>query len=165
MSNIERLLEQNGLALPALPVAAGSYKPFYRLGNLLFLSGQGPRDDAHKLVKGKLGDDYTTEQGARDAERIALQLLATAKFALGDLDAVIGVVKILGLVNCSANFTDQPKVVDGASNVFNKVFPHSPGHSRSAVGAISLPGGISVEIEAIFEVGESAPSAATTTFP
>jgi enamine deaminase RidA (YjgF/YER057c/UK114 family) len=152
MSNIEKLLTEHFLSLPVIATGAGNYKPFYRVGNLLFLSGQGPRDADNKLLTGKLGHDYTTDQGARDAERIGLQLLATAKLALGDLDRVKGVVKILGLVNCTASFTDQPKVIDGCSQLFNLVLPDAAGHSRSAVGANSLPGGISVEIEVILEI-------------
>ncbi|MFC6338061.1 RidA family protein [Pseudomonas sp. CCM 7891] len=152
MSTIEELLQKHALVLPAVSMGAGNYQPFYRVGNLLFLSGQGPRDEDNKLRTGRLGENYTTEQGAQDAQRIGLQLIATAKLALGDLDRVKGVVKILGLVNCMPAYTEQPKVIDGCSKLFKLVLPDAPGHSRSAVGTNSLPGGISVEIEAIFEV-------------
>lgn len=152
MSTIEQILEDLGLELPVLTATASSYKPYYQVGNLLFLSGQGPRDQQGALLKGKLGAGYTTEDATRDAERIALQLLATAKLALGDLTRLKGVVKVLGLVNCVPDYLEHPKVIDGCSVLFNKVLPLAQGHARSAVGAASLPGGISVEIEAIFEV-------------
>lgn len=152
MNTIEQLLEEHGLKLPVLSATASSYKPYYQVGNLLFLSGQGPRDDQGNLLKGKLGAGYSTEQATMDAERIALQLLATARLALGDLTRLKAVVKVFGLVNCVPDYIEQPKVIDGCSALFNKVLPLADGHARSAVGAASLPGGISVEIEAIFEV-------------
>ncbi len=152
MSKVEQRLAELGLQLPVLPASAASYKPFYKAGNLLFLSGQGPRDAQGVVRKGKLGAGYDTAQGAEDAQAIALQLLATAKAAVGDLDRIVGVVKVLGLVNCTPDFTEQPKVIDGCSKLFAQVLGEAGDHARSAVGTVSLPGGISVEIEAIFEL-------------
>lgn len=155
MSNVEQRIVDLGLRLPELPNFVGSYKPFYQTGNLLFLSGQGPRDGHGLLRKGKLGAGYETEQGALDAQAIALQLLATAKLAIGDLDKIKGVVKVLGLVNSTADYIDQPKVIDGCSKLLKAVLGSAGDHARSAVGAVSLPGGISVEIEAIFEIEQA----------
>ncbi len=152
MSKVEQRLAELGLQLPVPQPSAASYKPFYKAGNLLFLSGQGPRDAQGALRKGKLGAGYETAQGAEDAQTIALQLLATAKAAVGDLDRIVGVVKVLGLVNCTPDFTEQPKVIDGCSKLFTRVLGGAGEHARSAVGTVSLPGGISVEIEAIFEL-------------
>jgi len=135
-----------------LPSSTASYKPFYKVGNLLFLSGQGPRDAQGVLRTGKLGAGYGTAQGTADAQAIALQLLATAKAAIGDLDRIVGVVKVLGLVNCAPDFIEQPKVIDGCSKLFTQALGNAGEHARSAVGTVSLPGGISVEIEAIFEL-------------
>ncbi len=152
MSKVERRLAELGLQLPVLSPSAASYKPFYKAGNLLFLSGQGPRDAQGALRRGKLGAGYDTVQGAEDARAIALQLLATAKAAIGDLDRIVGVVKVLGLVNCTPDYTEQPKVIDGCSQLLTQVLGEAGHHARSAVGTVSLPGGISVEIEAIFEL-------------
>lgn len=152
MSHVEQRVIDLGLKLPELLPFGGSYKQFYQVGNLLFLSGQGPRDEQGALRKGKLGAGYETEQGAQDAQAIALQLLATAKLAIGDLDKIVGVIKVLGLVNSTPEYVDQPKVIDGCSKLFKAVLGDAGNHSRSAVGAVSLPGGIPVEIEAIFEV-------------
>lgn len=152
MSNVEQRIVELGLKLPELPSFSGSYKQHYQVGNLLFLSGQGPRNDQGILCKGKLGAGYETEQAVQDAQAIALQLLATAKIAIGDLDRIVGVVKILGLVNSTPDYIDQPKVIDGCSKLFIGVLGEAGNHARSAVGAVSLPGGISVEIEAIFEI-------------
>jgi enamine deaminase RidA (YjgF/YER057c/UK114 family) len=152
VSNVEQRIVELGLKLPELPHFGGSYKQYYQVGNLLFLSGQGPRNDQGILCKGKLGAGYETEQAVQDAQAIALQLLATAKIAIGDLDRIFGVVKILGLVNSTPDYIDQPKVIDGCSKLFTAVLGDAGNHARSALGAVSLPGGISVEIEAIFEI-------------
>ncbi|EPK5790113.1 RidA family protein [Pseudomonas aeruginosa] len=149
--SVEQKLQELGLELPLLPKGSTSYKPYYIAGSLLFLSGQGPRGSDGQLRKGRLGDGYELEAGIADAQTIALQLLATAKVALGDLDRIVGVVRILGLVNSTPEFTEQPKVIDGCSKLFNEVLGDR-GHARSAVGAIALPSGISVEIEAILEI-------------
>lgn len=154
MSNVEQRIVELGLRLPELPPFGSNYKQYYQVGNLLFLSGQGPRNEQGVLCKGKLGAGYETERGAQDAQAIALQLLATAKLAIGDLDRIVGVVKVLGLVNSAPDYVDQPKVIDGCSKLFTAVLGDAGNHSRSAVGAVSLPGGISVEIEAIFEISE-----------
>jgi enamine deaminase RidA (YjgF/YER057c/UK114 family) len=147
----ERLLALD-IELPKVPMPVGSYAPYYRAGNLLFLSAQGARNADGTLRKGRLGDSYTTQEGYEDARRIGLQLLATVKEAIGDLDNILGVVKILGMVQADADFKEHPKVIDGCSNLFLEVLGERGRHARSAVGMASLPAGLAVEIEAIFEI-------------
>jgi len=139
-----------GLTLPNVPKPVGSYESYMRIGNLLFLSGQGARNPDGSLRKGCLGDTYQISDGYEDAKIIGLQLLATVKKAVGDLDKVRA-VKILGLVNATSGFTDYPKVIDGCSKLFLEVLGEQGRHARSAVGA-SLPAGLAVEVEAIFEI-------------
>lgn len=150
-SEIEARLGALSITLPDAPMPAANYVPFVRTGNQLFVSGQisaGPDG----LITGKLGSDLTVEQGAAAARRCGLALLAQARAALGDLDRVTRVVKLVGFVNSSADFTDQPKVVNGCSDLMVEVFGEAGRHARSAVSAASLPLGVAVEIEAIFEV-------------
>ena len=125
--------------------------PFVRTGNQIFVSGQvsaGPDG----FIKGKLGADMSVEEGAAAARRCGLALIAQARAAVGDLDRVKRVVKLVGFVNSTADFTDQPKVVNGCSDLMVEVFGEAGRHARSAVSAASLPFGVAVEIEAIFEV-------------
>ncbi|MEA1674914.1 RidA family protein [Nitrospirillum sp. BR 11163] len=139
------------LPTPAIPVAA--YVPAVRTGNTLFLSGQVPFWNGELRGVGKLGDGFTIEQGQEAARLCALNLIAQAKAALdGDLDRVVRVVKLVGFVNSTGDFTDQPKVVNGASETFVQVFGDAGRHARSAVSAAALPLGVAVEVEAIFEV-------------
>jgi len=133
---------------PVAPVA--NYVSAVRVGNLLFLSGSGP-DQA--TPKGKVGKDLTLEQGYQAARSVGLNLLATARANLGSLDKVKRVVKVLGMVNSAPGFTDQPKVINGFSDLMVEVFGESIGkHARSAVGMAELPFSIPVEIEMILEV-------------
>ena len=151
MSLIETRLAELGLELPPAPAPAANYVPFVRTGNQLFVSGQ-ISSDAAGLITGRLGADLSLEEGAAAARRCGLALLAQARAALGDLDRVTRVVKLVGFVNSTPEFTDQPKVVNGASDLMVEVFGEAGRHARSAVAAPSLPLGVAVEIEAIFEV-------------
>jgi Putative translation initiation inhibitor, yjgF family len=151
MAKIEARLAELGISLPDAPMPAANYVPFVRSGNQLFVSGQisnGPEG----LILGKLGDSMDVAEGAMAARFCGLALIAQAKAALGDLDKVKRVVKLVGFVNSTADFTDQPKVVNGCSDLMVEVFGEAGRHARSAVSAASLPLGVSVEIEAIFEV-------------
>lgn len=151
MSSIDARLAELGHTLPAAPAPAANYVPYVRSGGQLFVSGQissGPDG----LITGKLGADLTVEAGAAAAERCGLALIAQTKAALGDLDRVKRVVKLVGFVNSTAEFTDQPKVINGCSDLMVAVFGEAGRHARSAVSAASLPFGVAVEIEAIFEV-------------
>lgn len=151
MSLIETRLAELGLELPPAPAPAANYVPFVRTGNQLFVSGQ-ISSDAAGLIMGRLGADLSIEEGAAAARRCGLALIAQARAALGDLDRVTRVVKLVGFVNSTPDFTDQPKVVNGASDLMVEVFGEAGRHARSAVAAPSLPLGVAVEIEAIFEV-------------
>lgn len=129
-----------------------NYVPAARTGNLLFLSGQGPRTAANQLKTGRVGETVTLEEAYQDARLVGIQLLAAAKQALGgDLSRVKRVVKLLGMVNSTPDFGKQPQVINGCSDLFVEVFGEQGRHARSAIGAM-LPGNITVEIEAIFEV-------------
>jgi enamine deaminase RidA (YjgF/YER057c/UK114 family) len=150
LSEIQKQLESLGFVLPQVKRGPATYEPFSIVGNLLFLSGQGARNADNTLRKGKLGATYSVEEGAEDAKTIGLQLLATAQAALGDLDKIAQVVKIHGMVNATPDFVDHPKVIDACSRLYCEVFGERGKHSRTAMGAGSLPGGIAVEIEAIF---------------
>ena len=153
MSKIEARLAELGVTLPAAPTPAANYVPFVRTGNLVHISGQISRDAAGGLITGKLGADLTVEAGAAAAKTCALALLAQLKAACdGDLSRLVRAVKLVGFVNSTADFTDQPRVINGASDFLVAVLGDAGRHARSAVSAASLPLGVAVEIEAIFEV-------------
>jgi enamine deaminase RidA (YjgF/YER057c/UK114 family) len=143
----EQKLRQLGLELPKPGAPVANYVNAVRSGNLLFLAGKGPG-----AVKGKLGREFTAEQGYQHARAVGLALLAVMKAELGSLDHVKRVVKVLGMVNADPEFTDHPKVINGCSDLFVEVFGSAGKHARSAVGMGSLPNGIPVEIEAIVEI-------------
>lgn len=149
---IDARLAELGLVLPAAPAPAANYVPFVISGSMLYVSGQvssGPDG----LIKGRLGDGMDVEAGAAAARACALSLIAQAKAACGgDLDKIARVVKLVGFVNSTADFTDQPKVVNGASDLMVAVFGDAGRHARSAVSAAALPLGVAVEVEAIFEL-------------
>lgn len=150
-SAIEARLSALNITLPDAPAPAANYVPFVRTGNQIFVSGQvsaGPDG----FIKGKLGADMSVEEGAAAARRCGLALIAQARAAVGDLDKIKRVVKLVGFVNSTVDFTDQPKVVNGCSDLMVEVFGEAGRHARSAVSAASLPFGVAVEIEAIFEV-------------
>jgi enamine deaminase RidA (YjgF/YER057c/UK114 family) len=146
----EQNLKQKNIVLPSPPMPVANYVPAVRTGNLLFLSGSGP-DPA--IPRGKVGSDLTLEQGYQAARSVGLNLLANARASLGSLDRVKRVVKVLGMVNSAPGFTDQPKVINGFSDLMVEVFGEAIGkHARSAVGMAELPFSIPVEIEMILEV-------------
>jgi enamine deaminase RidA (YjgF/YER057c/UK114 family) len=146
---VEQRLKEKGIELPAPVKPVASYVRYVQTGNLLLISGTGPSENA---PKGKLGADLTVEQGQQVARDVGLQLIATAKDALGDLDRVKRVVKILGMVNSAPDFGDQPKVINGCSDLMIEVFGDAGKHTRSAVGMGALPSNIAVEIECMMEV-------------
>ncbi len=147
-----RLAELN-IELPKAAVPLAAYVPAVRTGNQLFISGQVPMWNGELRHVGKLGDSYTIEDGRVAARVCALNIIAQAKLALdGDLDRIVRVVKLVGFVNSTGDFNDQPKVINGASELFGEIFGDAGKHARSAVSAASLPFGVAVEIEAILEV-------------
>ncbi len=154
----EKKLQQMGISLPQTPKPIANYVPAVRTGNLLFVSGHGPYNDGKAATSGKLGKELSVEQGAQTARNVALNCLASVRANVGSLDKVKRVVKLLGMVNCTEDFKDQPKVINGASDLLVEVFGEAGRHARSAVGMQSLPNGIPVEIEMIVEVIEERPS-------
>jgi enamine deaminase RidA (YjgF/YER057c/UK114 family) len=148
----EQRLVASGISLPKLGAPIGSYVHARRSGDELYLSGKGPADPDGTVPTGKVGDTVSTEQAQRHARSVGLQLLAAARDHLGSLDRVKGVIKVFGMVNATPNFGEHPKVINGCSDLFVEVFGEAGRHARSAVGIGSLPGQITVEIEAIFAV-------------
>jgi len=150
--NIEQRLNDLGMTLPppARPVA--NYVTSVRVGNMLFVSGHVPYNDGKTRLSGKLGRDLTIDEGYQAASNVALNCLATVKAAVGDLDKVKHVVKVFGMVNCTEDFKDQPKVINGCSDLLVNVFGEAGKHARSAVGVAGLPNQVPVEIEIILEI-------------
>ncbi len=151
----EENLTRHHLELPPPPRPVANYATSTRAGSLLFTSGHIPGSAEGIRTTGKVGADLTTEEGYHAARRTGLAILATVRSVLGTLDGVEKVVKITGFVNSTDGFTDQPKVLNGCSDLFVEVFGEAGRAARSAVGAASLPGGVAVEIEAVFVVGGS----------
>jgi enamine deaminase RidA (YjgF/YER057c/UK114 family) len=147
----EAKLAAMGLALPEVPKPIGTYLPYKISGDTLYLSGQGPRRADGSFATGKVGRDVTPEQAYEHAKLVGLGLLAAAKLAAGELSR-IEVLKVLGMVNAVPEFTDQPKVINGCSDLFLAVLGERGRHARSAVGMGSLPMQISVEIEAVMRI-------------
>jgi enamine deaminase RidA (YjgF/YER057c/UK114 family) len=145
----EQRLQELGIELPEPIQPIASYIRWVQTGNLLFISGTGPGNETQA---GKLGSTMSIEEGYAAAREVGLQILATARDALGDLDRVVRVVKVLGMVNCTPDFADQPKVINGCSDLFVEVFGDAGRHTRSAVGFVALPNQIPVEIECTMEV-------------
>ena len=148
----EARLKELGITLPQPSQPIANYIPSVRVGNLLFLAGHGPLRDGKVTARGKLGKDLSVEEGYKVAREVGLNLLASARAALGSLDKVRRVVKVLGMVASADGFTDQPKVINGFSDLMVEVFGENGRHARSAVGMAELPLGIPVEIEMILEV-------------
>ncbi|MCP5153080.1 MAG: RidA family protein [Ectothiorhodospiraceae bacterium] len=147
--SIDARLRELGITLPDVPAPAGNYVHAVRTGNLLFLAGKGPGK-----VSGKVGAEISQEQAYQAARETGLVLIAVMKQELGSLDRVSRVVKVLGMVNAVPEFTAQPAVINGCSDLFVEVFGDRGRHARSAVGMGSLPNNIPVEVEAIVEVAD-----------
>lgn len=148
----EQKLKELGLILPQPPTPVANYVRAVRTGNLLFVSGHGPYDDGKTKISGKVGRELTVDEGYQVARNVALNCLASIKTTIGDLDKVKRFVKLLGMVNCTDDFKDQPKVINGCSDLLVAIFEDAGKHARSAVGMQALPNQIPVEIEMILEI-------------
>ena len=152
MSGFEQRLAELGVTLPDAPAPAANYVPYVQVGDLVHVSGQISMADGEFTV-GKLGETMDAEAGAAAARSCAISLLAQVKAACGgDLDRLVRVVKLVGFVNSTADFGDQPKVINGASDFMVEALGDAGRHARSAVSAASLPFGVAVEIEGIFQI-------------
>ena len=152
MNALENIKKLN-LEIPDAPAPVGAYVAFKKVGNLLYISGQLPISNEGKIIKGKIGKDLTLEDGQKASKYCAINIIAQVKKALnGDLDKVKNCVKITGFVNSTDDFTDQPKVINPASETLSAVFENNGKHTRAAVSTNSLPLGAAVEIDAIFEI-------------
>lgn len=151
-TDFDKKLKELGVELytPTKPMA--NYVKAVRTGNLIFLAGHGPTFADNTNITGKVGKDLTLEQGANAARQVGIALLSTLKGEIGDLNKVKRIVKVLGMVNCTDTFTDQPKVINGFSDLMVAIFGEKGKHARSAVGMNALPQNIAVEIEMIVEV-------------
>ena len=150
--DFEKKLKDLGVELTAPPKPVANYVTAVRTGNLIFLAGHGPVKKDGSFITGKVGKDLTLEQGAAAARQTGISLLATLKQEIGDFNKVKRIVKVLGMVNCTETFGDQPKVINGFSDLMVAVFGEKGKHARSAVGMYALPSNIAVEIEMIVEV-------------
>jgi enamine deaminase RidA (YjgF/YER057c/UK114 family) len=148
----EARLKELGIVLPELMTPMANYLPYRIAGNILYLAGQGPRDDKGNILTGKVGAEVSVEEAYRRARLTGLGMLAAMRKALGSLDRVDCVVKLLGMVNAVPDFKDHPKVINGCSDLFVEVLGEAGKHARSAVGMGSLPNGMSVEIEGIIAI-------------
>ena len=146
----EQRLSSLNIVLPPAPVPAGQYRPARIVGNMLYLSGQGPRDATGSFLTGRLGADISVEEGYAAARNAGLQLLSAAKAALGELSRIEAVVKVFGMVNAEPDFVDHARVINGCSDLLIEIFGDAGSHTRSVTGMGSLPLGMIVEIEAIF---------------
>ena len=150
---LDARLKELGITLPEAPTPAANYVPFVRSGNLVFIAGQIPMEGGKPQFIGKLGREMKVEDGQKAARLCALNVVAQLRAALGgDLDRVKRCVRVGGFVNCTPEFTDQPQVVNGASDLIVQIFGDAGKHARAAVGTSSLPRGVATEVEAIFEV-------------
>ena len=150
---IENKLNELGITLPSATAPVGSYVATKIVGNLLYISGQISNDENGKLIQGKLGKDLKTEDGYKAAERCALNIVAQVKQACNDdLSKIKSCIKLTGFVNSTENFIEQPKVINGASDTIAKIFGDAGMHTRAAVSVNSLPLGVAVEVDAIFEL-------------
>lgn len=153
MSAIDARLSELGLTLPQAAAPAANYVPYVQSGNLVFVSGQITLENGDLQYVGRVGEDFTTEQAYEAAKLCGLNLIAQVKAACGgDLDRVTRVVRLGGFVSCTPGFTDQPKVINGASDLMAEVFGEAGKHARAAVGVNSLPLGVAVEVDGVFEI-------------
>src|SRR4051812_28476126 len=151
--SVEQRVQELKLELPPVPKPAGVYKPVVVVGNLAYVSGHGPLKPDGKLILGRVGQDLDLEAGKAAARQVGLAMLATLRKELGTLDRIGRLVKTLGLVQCTSEFVQQPAVINGFSELMSEVFGADQGvAARSAVGTNALPGGMAVEVEAIFEL-------------
>lgn len=154
--SIEARIQELGLILPTAPPAAGTYSPAVVMDKMAYISGQGPVGSDGRLVTGKVGDDVSEEYGIAAARTVGLTMLATMKAQLGSLNRIKRIVKVLGMVNASSDFKNHPKVINGFSDLMVEIWGENGRAARSAVGMNSLPGNITVEIEAILELHDEA---------
>ena len=152
--NVIENLKKLGLALPDPAPKGGLYAPVKVIGNVAYVSGQGPTEKGNPLFIGKLGKEITIEQGQEAARRCVLNALAALNNHFGSLDKIVGVIKVLGFVASAPGFNNQPQVVNGASQLLINIFGDNGWHARSAIGVNELPGNIPVEIEFIFQLKE-----------
>ena len=151
--NFEKKIKELNIDLPNAPDPVGSYVATKKSGKLLFISGQISINKEGQLIKGKLGKDLTTDDGYEAAKRCALGIVAQAKKACeNDLDKIKNCIKLTGYVNSTEDFIEQPKVINGASDLIASIFDNAGMHSRAAVSTNSLPLGVAVEVDAIFEL-------------
>lgn len=152
MSIVEDKLHARGLSLPQPSPAVANYIGAVHAGNLVFVSGHGPYRDGQFIYRGKLGREIDTATGYQAAQLVMLNCLASLKAEIGDLDRVMRIVRVFGMVNSTPDFTEQPQVINGASDLLVEIFGERGRHARAAVGMVSLPFGISVEIEMVAEI-------------
>ena len=150
----EKNLEKLGIILPHPSSPLYTYVSYTRTGNLIYLSGQGPRKADGSFITGKIGRDLSIEEGAEAAKLTGINLIATLQTAIGDLSKVKQIIKVFGMVNCTENFTEQPKVINGFSDLMVAVFGEKGRHARSAVCMYALPKNIAVEVEMIVEISD-----------
>tara|TARA_B100001057_G_scaffold5542_1_gene5061 strand:+ start:184 stop:645 length:462 start_codon:yes stop_codon:yes gene_type:complete len=151
--NFENKIKELKINLPEAKPPVGSYVATKIVGNLLYISGQISVSENGELIKGKIGKDLSVEEGYKAAERCGLSIISQAKVACqGDLSKIKSCIKLTGFVNSTDNFTDQPKVINGASDLIASVFGDAGMHTRAAISTNSLPLGVSVEVDAIFEL-------------
>ncbi len=153
MTTIAQKLSDLNITLPNAAAPAANYVPFVKSGNLLFISGQLPFENGQLIHKGRLGENVSVEDGYKAARQCGINIIAQIK-AAGGLEKVARIVRLGGFVNSSADFTDQPKVVNGASDLFVEVFGDAGRHARAAVGVPSLPLGVAVEVDAVVELAD-----------
>ena len=153
MTSIAQKLSELKISVPEAAAPAANYVPYMRSGNLLFISGQLPFENGQLIHKGRLGENVSIEDGYKAARQCAINIIAQIK-AAGGLEKVARIVRLGGFVNSTADFTDQPKVVNGASDLFVEVFGDAGRHARAAVGVPSLPLGVAVEIDAVVELAD-----------
>ena len=151
--SIENKLKELKINLPTPPNPVGSYVAFKIINNILYISGQISVDENGKFTKGKIGKDLTIKEGQEAAKLCAINIIAQAKKACGgDLNKISNCIKLTGYVNSTDNFTDQPKIINGASDLISDVFAEKGKHVRAAISSNSLPLGVAVEVDAIFEL-------------
>tara|TARA_B100001142_G_scaffold327856_1_gene386506 strand:+ start:1669 stop:2127 length:459 start_codon:yes stop_codon:yes gene_type:complete len=150
--SFEDKLKELGIELNSPPSPVANYIPVQQTGNLIYLSGQGPRDKSGNFITGKVGEDISADEAYDLAKNTAINLISVMKSYLGSLDRIEKIVKVLGMVNSTSDFKDHPKVINGCSDFFVEVFGEKGRHARSAVGMGSLPNNMAVEIEIIVEV-------------